>query len=66
MYVYYTMCAVLGCWEVYETQHQHTECPKCGVSRAEIIMFRSNELDVINKKKFDKDIDDLYNDSLGG
>ena len=63
---YINMCGVFGCFEVYEAQHQHSECPRCGISRAEIIAFRSNDRDFISKKKIDKEFDELYNDSLGG
>lgn len=63
---YINMCGVFGCYEVYEAQHQHTECPRCGISRAEIIAFGTNDRDTINSKKIDKAWDELYNDSLGG
>ncbi len=63
----YVLCGVFGCWELFEAQHQHTECPKCGVSRAEIIAYKTIDLNVINSKKIDKEIDNFYNDGgLGG
>jgi len=62
----YGLCSVLECWEVYEAQHSHTECPKCGISRAEIIEFKTNDLNAIKRKKIDKEIEELYNDALGG
>jgi hypothetical protein len=63
---YHNMCGVYGCWEVYRAQHPHTPCPKCGISQAEIVAFGTNDMNVINEKKIDKEIGDLYNDALGG
>lgn len=62
---YINMCAVFGCYEVYEG-HKHTDCPRCGISSADIVSFGTNERQIINKKKFDRDIAELYNDALGG
>ena len=62
----YNICGVYGCWEVYTARHQHIACPKCGVSKAEIIAFGTNDLEVIKEKKIDKEFEDLYNDALGG
>ena len=66
MYGSYILCGVFGCWEIYKAFHRHEECPKCKVSRAEIALFKSDDLELINKKKIDRELEELYNDSLGG
>jgi len=63
---YINMCGVFGCYTIYTPEHQHTECPDCGISRADIIAHGTNDRDIINSKKIDKELDDLYNDALGG
>jgi 4-hydroxy-3-methylbut-2-en-1-yl diphosphate synthase IspG/GcpE len=60
------MCSVLGCYEVHTAQHIHTECPRCGITRAEVLAFKTNDPKVINDKKVDLEIAEFYNDSLGG
>lgn len=62
---YIDTCGVFGCHEVYEAEYQHSPCPRCGISRAEIINYGTNDPDLI-KKRIDKDWDDMYNDALGG
>lgn len=64
--MYINMCGVVGCYEVYEAQHKDAECPQCGISRAEIVAFRTNDRDAINSKKIDLELDNIYNDALGG
>lgn len=63
---YLNMCSVLGCYEVYKASHPHTECPRCGISRAEVVAFKTDDPQVIRAKKIDMEIDELYNDCLGG
>lgn len=66
----YNICPVFGCDELYDIESLHSKCPRCGISRADIIDLGSNDKDIIEagklKKEFDKDINDLYNDALGG